>query len=581
VRLLGPATGPARRRGYGRSDVALPDSTFIAELALLTLGYWVVDVALRRDGLARLLGAVGLGTDRLRVIAWAVPVVGLALVWRWSHVPQADAVRVVAMGIGVLLAWKATTRDVDVVFGDRLGLERRLLLVATVAVWLSPALLLLTTLLLSRSFGLWQHHATLPMRLLQAVVAFTALTPLARFGVFADAAGLFYFLVTIQAAHYLITALAKIYLGPYPWSWVLDNRIDHLAAGAWSWGWARFVPWRIWRRVVGALRVVRVPMQAYAFGIELLAPLALLDHRLAIVFCVAWSAFHLGVFATSGLLFWDWIGANLSVAAGLWLLPGVAVEPSFGVAPLLVGLAFMVAFPLRHKLFKPMPLGWWDTPFTQRMHWIAHGASGATYGVYADLMCPHERLYGKVHACFLAPHPVCTYHLGECWKRELRDALREAGPDLDSLDRVRERFGIQPRSEEMAQTHRRYLAAFFDALNRGERKHVLPRWLRWLKAPGGQIFHWGELEAFRGQEPIERVSLRYREEYFDGERLVRLRDELVETVTVAPVPVAERAREPTPKEIDDFLLAYADGRLIDLPKLGDGYVRGDDGKVVG
>lgn len=559
--------------------MALNAPTFFAELALLTLGYWVVDRALRRDGLATLLGAFGLRGERLRAIGWSLPAAGLALLWRWEHIPQGDAVRAVAFGMSALLAWKATTRDVDVVFGDRLGVERVLLLVATVALWLSPALLLLTTYLLSRSFGLWQHHATLPMRLLQATLAFVTLTTLGPLGLFDDAATLFFFLVTVQAAHYLITALAKVYLGPRPWSWVLHNRIDHLAANAWGWGWARFVPWRAWRRVVGALRIVRVPMQAYAFGIELLAPLALLDHRVAMLFCFAWSAFHLGVFVTSGLLFWDWIGANLCVAIGLGLLGGAAVEPAFGAVPLLVGLLFMVVFPLRHKLFAPMPLGWWDTPFTQRMHWIAHGESGATYGVYADLMRPHERLYGKVHACFLAPHPVCTYHLGECWKHELRDALRDAGPDLEALDRVRERFGIQPRSESMARAHRRYLAAFFDALNRGERKHVLPRWLRWLEAPGGQIFHWGELPAYRGQEPITKVSLRYREEYFDGARLVRLRDERVEEVAVEPVPEADRVREPTPKELDDFLLGYAEGRLIDLPKLGGGYVGGDDGKV--
>ena len=442
-------------------------------------------------------------------------------------------------------------------------------------------MLWVNALLLTTPFGLWQHHATLPMRLLQALLGFAALGPaLAPWPVLDSGAGLVSFLVIVQASHYLITALAKGWLGPRWYSWVFDNRLHHLAASAYSWGWARFVPWSRWRRVIGAVKRAERPLQLAAFAVELLAPLALLDARIAMGLSATWAAFHVGVFALSGLLFWDWIVANLALLLTLLALPGEVTAQAFGAGPALLGLAWLVAFPLRHRLWRPMPLGWWDSPFTQRMHWIAEGVSGARYGIYNDLMCPHERLYGKVHGCFLAPHPVCTYHLGEVYKHELRDALRAAGPDLARLDAVRERFGILPRSPGLEARHRAYLRRFFHALNEGAPKRVLPRWLRWLKAPGGQVFYWGELPAYRGQEPVARVSLRYREEYFDGEVLRRLRDEEIATVEVGPDPAdAPRVREPTPKELDDFLLGFARGRLIDLPEIGGGYVRTDDGRA--
>ena len=34
------------------------------------------------------------------------------------------------------------------------------------------------------------------------------------------------------------------------------------------------------------------------------------------------------------------------------------------------------------------------------------------------------------------------------------------------------------------------------------------------------------------------------------------------------------------KDIDDFLLGYAQGRLIELPNFGDGLVQGDDGNTL-
>jgi len=419
------------------------------------------------------------------------------------------------------------------------------------------------------------------MRLLLATVAFLALSTLlgALSAPSLDPAILFFFVVTLQVSHYFITACAKAWLGPRWYSWPLDNRLHHIAASAYSWGWARFLPWSTWRRVIDVVRRFERPLQVAVFALEALSPLALLDRRLAVVFCVAWSLFHLGVFALSGLLFWDWMWANLTVAGALIVLPHEVAARAFGPVALLAGVVFMVVFPLRHKLVRPMPLGWWDTPFTQRIHWRARGESGAVYGLYADFFAPHERLFGKVNGCYLAPVPVMTYHLGEVWNRELRDALREAGPDSDALDRVRARFGIEPRSQALANDHVRYLRRLLHRINAGAHGHVLPRWLRWLAAPGGQIFYWGDLPAYRGQEPVVEVCLIYREEYFDGEVLRRVRDEPVLSIPIdATCADVAPVRAPTPKEIDDLLLGHAVGKLIVLPDFGDGFVHGDDGR---
>lgn len=549
------------------------------ELAALTLGYWLFDHLYRRDRLVAALAAVGVRAWPFQRAIFGVSAVAGGIVWSWESLPEFGALRWLGTFLAAMLAWKAVTKDIDPVVGASRGVDRILLVGAAVGAYFSPAYLLFAALLLTTPFALWQHHATLPMRVLLAECAFCSLAPFAGWTtLLSDTSVLVFFVVTIQVSHYLITALAKGFLGPKWYSWVTDNRIHHLAASAYSWGWARFIAWPTWLRVIRAVKRVEVPMQLSAFGVELLAPLALLHPASAIAFCLTWSAFHVGVFSLSGLLFWDWVGTHVAIAVMIWMLPDAVTSVAFGPLPCLVALVFMLVFPLRHKLWKPMPLGWWDTPFTARMHWVAHGQSGNVYEVYNNYMCPHERIYGKVHGCFLAPVAVCTYHLGEVWKHELRDALREAGPHPERLDEVRETWGVSPRSDEMAERHRRYLKAFFGAINRGERKHVLPAGLRWLKAPGGQCFYWGELPAYRGQEPVDRIAIHYREEYFDGRELRRIRDQLIEEIPVDETSPAGTVSEPTPKELDDFLLSFAAGKLIDLPGVGDGYVGGDDGK---
>ena len=564
---------------------------FLLEAALLTGAYAVVDALVRGNGFIRMFDRLGVGGMRAACTLWLIPCGVAAAFWNWSHVPQGDALRVLATVLTAGLAWQATTRDRDLIDGEWHTWQRAAVVLAAVASWFTPAGILAGMFLFTTPFGLWQHHATLPMRLLQSIAAFVLAAallrlPLPMFDALAllrNSTAIVFFMTTMVASHYLITALAKMWLGPKPWSWVTENRMHHLAASAWSWGWARFIPWARWLRVIRALKRVERPLQGGAFGVELLAPLALLHPNLAVGFLLAWAAFHVGVFATSGLLFWDWIAADLALAVCILLLPDEVTTAAFGPWQTLAGLAFMAAFPLRHKLWKPMPLGWYDTPLTQRMHWRVIGADGSVRGLYNDFLCPHERIYGKVHGCFLAPVPVMTYHLGEVWKPALRDAIRAAVPDPARLDAVRARFGIRPVCTERTATHAACLRRFAAAVNAGERKHALPRGLRWLKAPGDQLFYWGDLPPWRGPEaghaPAARIEVVFREECFDGERLVRLRDEVVLTVDVNdPVPTPDGLREPTPKELDDFLLSHAAGRLIDLPGFGDGYVKGDDGK---
>jgi hypothetical protein len=403
-----------------------------------------------------------------------------------------------------------------------------------------------------------------------------------RFAIFAPVSlgGFSVFLLTMQMSHYFITALAKGFIGPRPWSWVLHNRMHYLAASAYSWGWARFSSWKSWLQVVSGLKRVEVPLQAVVFALEALSPLGLLGARLAGWLSLLFAAFHVGVFLTSGLLFWDWVLTDLLLAVFYFSLPSGA-QASLGGEALLLGLMVMALFPLRHRLWKPMPLGWFDTPLTQRMHYRVVGESGKVYGLYNDFMCPHERLYGKVHGCFLTERPVLTYHLGEVWKLDLRDAIVEAGPSLERLERVKQRFGIVARSALYSVRHQNYLRRFFWELNRGASKSVLPAQLRFLKAPGDQIYYFGSFEAYRRQEPVAEVRIVYREEFFDGANHVLLHEEQVDAIEIpstrtSVAPLAEP--ELTPKELDDFLLELAKGRLIDLPRGRERYLHADDGK---
>jgi len=532
----------------------------LVRLLVLSVGFWAMDLAVRQGLIHRVLDAAQRRHRALAPALGALGMLGLVAVCRWEHIAQLEVVRILVLGLAGMLTWKVVTKDIDVVFGDSQLWARLGLIGACVGLWFQPAFLLVVLLLLTRPFEQWAHHTILPIRALQAMAAFIAivelatLLPAAAQAYVPDTATLLFLMFTIQGSHYVSAGLAKLWLGPRWYSWVLDNRLHYMAANAYAWGWGRFVSWPTWRRLVRVIELGGAPLQAATLALELLAPLTLLSPAAALVTCALLSAFHLGVLACGGFWFWEWVGTNLLLVLAVLALPESLYSALFGWQSVVASVVFIAVFPLRNRLWGPTLLAWWETPFTQRTHWLAHGASGATYEVYSDFMCPHERLYGTLHACFLAPVRLVTSHMGTVWDHADRDAIVAAGPSPERLDAVRERLGVQPRDARLARNHIDYLHRFFGALNHGARKHMLPAWLRWLKAPGGHCYYWGDLPRFRGQERVVAVSLRFREQYFDGEGLVLIRDELVQTFNIDDAS-APRGCEPEPsaRSIERFV----------------------------
>lgn len=544
------------------SAIAYPWVLFLASVAAILFFFWSIDRAVGPQAplhsASRPRKAVG------QVLVLAAAAIGLRWV-PWPHLSEGAELRTLALPLVGILTWKAATEDIDVATDQPLWGARLQAVLYGAAVAGSPLALVPWLAVMAQPFGAWKHHGTLPLRVLQLLLAFSLTTlalPLLSLPAPGAATYVFTALV-LTASHYVITAFAKARLGPHWYSWMFENKLHHVVASARTWGWARFVPFRAFSRSLAALRRAEVPLQIGTFALEASVPLLLLHPNLALGYAVAFCGFHVIVFATTGILFWEWMVTNAMLAWLVWSLPAAALAPAFGPAAVLLGMALML-LPLTGRLWQLFPLGWWDTPLTQRVQWRVIGESGKVYGLYNDFMCPHERLYGRCHGCFLVPHPVFTYHLGEVWRRELRDGIRELKRNPEGIDELRKKFGIDVSNAAQTQQHQEYLGVFFQRLNAGARKAVLPKSLRWLKAPGGQYYYWGDLLRYRRQEPVQRVQAWYREEYFDGEDYLLLNEGLLMDTQIDSLPGAA-IRELDEKAVDGHLMARAAGKLVDAP----------------
>jgi hypothetical protein len=411
-----------------------------------------------------------------------------------------------------ILSWSFGATDFDLRRSERSQWIERLVLVAAalVALWWPMAILVWLTVICGRLRG-WTHHAMMPIRLLKAYLAWSVAAPL--LGMFTGTTegarpGLFFVMSTVCLSHYLKPAWSKATLGPHWWSWAWENRTDFIIASAYNCGWAHFLPQRFWTRVLHAMRPWVRPLNFATLLVEAAPLVAFTDRRVFVAVLSATILFHTVIFLCAGILFWEGIVTNAGLAVAAIALPVQDTAPAFGVWATAAAILLMV-LAIVDLVWQPFHLGWWDNPFTTRVRWRVETVTGRVFHLGNDFMCPFEREFGRWTGLFFIPEPV----LGSPgwgateFDRELRDRIRQAVGDLNALDRLKQTHGTPYWNEQLAEGHIAFLKAMFGRLNAGARKGPLPKRLRWLKPPGGQLSRWGDLPPYRGEEPVRRIII--------------------------------------------------------------------------
>lgn len=529
-----------------------PTSLLIVGFALLTFklwqvvitGYWEMPYAFFPS--TDILGEAHrqrLAKIKQRFLStWTLPLcltaVAFALTpwWRWESVDHHNLLRPIILITSGILSWKAITMDVNLVTGKAYPGCRILMLFTWVGAWVHPGFLILllhTGITWLRSN---YHHQHLAIRIIIMFLAYLGALPL--LSVFApyfnvgehsdSTAAILFLFLCITASHYLLPGYKKLSLGPHPHSWMIDNQMHKLTISAYLWGWLRFLPAAKAMRLACKLRPFDRIFQLGTLVVELGAIFILLDHRICLCLLVSFIVFQCLVFASSGIFFWPFMVVNAALIWSVWNLPESIITSLFGWESTVLCALIIFIFPARKKIWAPQQLGWWDTSFIGRVHYEVKGKSGTWYGLYNDFMCPDEKIFGQTYGDFLSKEKRITKHIGETAMRERFDAIQAVGTDLSKLEEAKQQWGRNRYDPNLEATLDQYLTTFIRQFNAGHRKRIAPCW---LKAPGGQWFHWGKLPRFKGQEPIDELVVHYREHYFDGDHIHLLIDQPVKTLT--------------------------------------------------
>lgn len=442
----------------------------------------------------------------------------------------------------IIVLWKYLTLDYDVALDVRWQrVDRLVVLFVGVAALYWSALALAAVVLVCGRLGGWTHHSNVCIRLVKATFCYSladgALDALVGTARVSSSTTLAVALGTVYLSHYVVAAWSKAKLGRFPWSWALENRTDLLVATSYAWGWARFIPARTAARIVSVLRPVAVLLNIVTMLVELAGLVAFVNLWFFVLAIVGAIVFNCVVALTSGLLFWEnmLVGVVFSVAAVA--ATGTDDPIQFGAWQWLFSVVLMLLV-LAGWAWRPNVLGWWDTPFSAKVLWTVETSDGENYGLYNDFMCPHDREYARALGNALVPESFVTFPLGGVEDVAIRDSLVRARPHPADIERAKKIYGTVHWNEGYASRHADYVRKLMTGVNSGTPKSPLPNRLRWLKAPGGHLYYWGDLPRYRKSKGhASRVSVWYREELYLSERRewLRLRDQLLFAIDIPAV----------------------------------------------
>jgi len=462
---------------------------------------------------------------------------------RWAEFDATGRLKVAITVLSVVLTWQLVTYDYNLFLDQAHYVDRALVLCLALLVWKHPGfvpLLLVAALTMLSSIRYPFEWLSITDRrlLIDTLILFTSccairvgigrgwiprpvrLKPLTLF---------LFLLLCLIGASYFATAVKKIWISPYGWDWFWEGKLGLHTAFCVSRGWLTVLSAEQRMEVVRWVTAVQVPFLFAALLIEIGGLFTVVRRRLSMWLLLSMISLHLGIFAVSGILFWKWIAVDI-VAIGLLYRLTSAESAEIFQGRRMVAVAIILISPF---CFRPVMLGWFDTPLHNHLQLEAVGESGEVYTIDKGAMDPYDMFFQFNRFVFLVDQPLMV--VGHSVRDyDVAESILNAGPD--GVEQLCQEQGINHFDAEKCRVFDQFIGTYFANLNRYGGKPLTfgPA------SPFHHIYGWSHGQKFIGQEPVRSVRVRFIQEYYDGEQNVPLFNEIVRDVPIEPQPAGDQ-----------------------------------------
>lgn len=480
------------------------------------------------------------------LLVFAVPMVIFLLArrkLRWTDWEHGKALRVFVLLVVFMLAWSGSTAPYNHYLDQGHAFDRLLLVACAALSWRYPIFVPLTVR--AAIVMIKESYVPIPQddfdfrAPAEVVVVFSIFVWASISRSFKPA----HFLIAgigCWASYYFSAGVAKWNFGP-KYSWVLENHVSNISVAGYVRGWASFVPEHAFLTIAAVARKLDQPLQIYTLVIELGSLLSyFLFRRLTRWWFLGCFILNFGIYGLTGICFWKWM--TVSLGAFLWMSrsgkPLVERMHEYKLPLFLVVAA--VYWGDQRVWYNPQThVVWYDTRLTENYELYAIGASGKRYLVPPTSFEPSDMHWTQGRLCYDTDDGrSLTGIYATTGSLATLKQLEEAKTPDDGL-KLQSRAGfckgqkqeaLKPKADE-------FIGTFFKNLNRHGRR------ARWLKLFGRPRHLWvfpeseltengAHLDAFAGQEKVQKVELWLTVVYHHGDKLYRTEPRLTHTIEI-------------------------------------------------
>ncbi|RMF79522.1 MAG: hypothetical protein D6737_11175 [Chloroflexi bacterium] len=449
--------------------------------------------------------------------------------WYWME--NGRALRWFITFMCAIIAWKFSTYDYNYYLNQEHFVERILLILLVAGVYLSPATVPVFTAFsiivikqLEYPLGLFVYSWTdksLVFAVLILFIVYLYVRAVSRVSTF-----VFVFLMLcLIGSYYFIPGASKIVLGPYPWSWLVHNRLDHLFVSSYLNGWFRPINESTILSIASMMRSVDVLFRGITLVIEAGAIILLLRQRLTLVFIAGFILLHTAIFISSGIFFWKWILLDSAVLVFVYTNRNQPIIQRLYTWQIAVLSVFIILFSKYY--FSPIPLGWFDANVNQTYQLEALTTTGETYPIARSFMAPYDLIFSQARYHFLNPSPTLINTYGTIFDFNAYIAISTAQtPDIFS--QIAQSRGQVRYDATRAAHFDSFMQIYFCNLDEHERRiSLIP-----LPPSFQHILTFSEPNHYRGQSPVEQIQVRYMETFYQNGQIETTQSEIVRIIDI-------------------------------------------------
>lgn len=503
--------------------------------------YLVIDVVVR--GVTD-LGEAGyrepsMTLTLLRQSAFAVPVLLLLwglVVWRtrsvglrWPGFERGWSFRLPVGVCIVFLTWWFSTYDYNLYFDRGHWLDRMLLVaLAGLALWRPvfavPWIFLVATIMTQFYYPIGGYSVAEQFQLVRVVELFVALTVIRLVVGRWRLTDYLVVVIALVAGGLFLPGVGKLRLG-----WLtIGAHVELNLFSAYGAGWLGMLSFDSIGTILRALRPLAWPMLIGTLLVEIGAVFILWSRRTLIAWLGLFVAFHIGVFALTGILFWRWMALEVALLIFLFRDRLITVLPIFNWRYAVLGSGLVVLAPFWSM---PVNLAWLDSPVTYSYRFFATDAAGNVAQLSPQFFRPYDYQFSLGAFEYLSGDADLFPHFwGAVSDREILEEVYAAAT-ADEILRLEDRFGSLLFDEARARDFDSFITTTVSNWN--ERGSPNRLW-RLIKAPD-QIWTVNP-DAYDGEGPIESVAVWRVLSYWDGSEYREIRTTMIREIDIETGP---------------------------------------------